>query len=371
MGDKTEARSMTDKTINTLLVIGNGFDKHCKLASTFSEYYEKRCLNVMKGLYLCYSKGDLYTAKEIFSSNKDKDVINFWSFLFYVHYYTDNRYRIVGVKNKNWFDIEQLICDVLTKNLSSELKIAEYVDRALKALKTGRSYFRSEDESIRAVPYCFLPFVQETTATDAYEYLMEELHKFEKSFKGYMICIIDEDYQDRCNDFLETLLGEIDYADLINFNYTTIDRTCLINRQTNVHGKLFGDEIIIGIDSSSVHSDDLIRFTKTYRNIHRVKKDFILPETVGYIIFYGHSLADADFSYFQSLFDMYHLYDGKLKLTFYYSDYCYTEAENEAKHAEYVHHVYQLINKYSEKTRKDRNLLHRLLLEGRITIQKI
>ncbi|MFT8407188.1 MULTISPECIES: hypothetical protein [Lactobacillaceae] len=37
--------------------------------------------------------------------------------------------------------------------------------------------------------------------------------------------------------------------------------------------------------------------------------DKLLPKTVKIIAFYGHSLAPADYSYFQLIFDYYNIYD--------------------------------------------------------------
>ena len=38
----------SNKEIDNLLIIGNGFDLHCNLASKFSDYYEKNCLTIVK-----------------------------------------------------------------------------------------------------------------------------------------------------------------------------------------------------------------------------------------------------------------------------------------------------------------------------------
>ena len=69
-------------------------------------------------------------------------------------------------------------------------------------------------------------------------------------------------------------------------------------------------QITLGIDSNEVDKEEYNCFTKTYRDLHKVKEIIELPEEVNKIYFYGHSLATADFSYFYSLFDMYKLYDG-------------------------------------------------------------
>ncbi|EFW89333.1 hypothetical protein [Streptococcus equinus] len=49
------------------------------------------------------------------------------------------------------------------------------------------------------------------------------------------------------------------------------------------------------------------------------KTDNIFTKDMDVIKFYGHSLARADYSYFQYIFDMYDLYNSDVKLIFYYS----------------------------------------------------
>lgn len=363
--------------INNLLVLGNGFDLHCGLASSFSQYYENRCLAKVKKLYDLFDIADYEETREYYTQHED--VINFWSFLFYVNYYVGGQYKITYNKKKNWFDIEELIRLALTKEIRNHEKLEVFVKEAFRALSRSGSFRSDQNRIIRENPFAFFPYCQKTNETDPYDYLLKELRRFESSFKEYMMDIVRTgNYMNNRAHFLRELQKETESRGsfhLINFNYTSFDRlddtTTYANSQVNVHGTIKGDSIIIGIDSGSANSADLIRFTKTFRNIHRLKKTFELPDKVESISFYGHSLAEADFSYFHSLFDMYHLYDGSLKLTFFYSDYGENEEKNEANHAAYVKRVYELIGKYSQQARKDSNLLHRLLLEGRIVIQKI
>ena len=96
-----------------------------------------------------------------------------------------------------------------------------------------------------------------------------------------------------------------------------------------MHGKI-DSEIVFGIDGTG-HMDDSesIQFTKTYRllglrsvrsprPIAYGKDSFVRmgkTETVA-IKFFGHSLSSADYSYFQSVFDIVGLYDSDVKLYF-------------------------------------------------------
>lgn len=91
---------------------------------------------------------------------------------------------------------------------------------------------------------------------------------------------------------------------------------------------------------------------------------------------YGHSLAQADYSYFQSLFDAVSLYDGVATLVFYYS--LYGEGKDEERDRsirERLHRsVMHLLTSYGKTfDNKDhgKNLVHKLLLEGRLIIKRI
>lgn len=72
------------------------------------------------------------------------------------------------------------------------------------------------------------------------------------------------------------------------------------------------------------------RFTKTYRTLKSYTHGFekigegrdIYTKDIQTIKFYGHSLAEADYAYFQQLFDYYELYTNpNLSLVFFYSVY--------------------------------------------------
>ena len=82
------------------------------------------------------------------------------------------------------------------------------------------------------------------------------------------------------------------------------------------------------------------------------------------IKFYGHSLNEADYSYFQSIFDYYNLYgNARVALVFYYS-----------KGFEQTDSIYRLINTYGTtlpNKAQGKNLMHKLLLENRLKIIEI
>ena len=150
---------------------------------------------------------------------------------------------------------------------------------------------------------------------------------------------------------------------------------------SNVHGKLCNEHcskkctssnIIFGIDDTLIKSHDeysqLRMFSKTYRKMLNTSAPIsILPPNNGVPIeikFYGHSLSEADYSYFQSIFDFYNIYsNNNVNLIFYYS-----------KGFEQNDEIYRLINSYGKtlmNQEQGKNLIHKLLLENRLNIVEV
>ena len=92
------------------------------------------------------------------------------------------------------------------------------------------------------------------------------------------------------------------------------------------------------------------------------------------IKFYGHSLGDADYSYFQAIFDEVNLYESNTRLIFYYNkNRQNTTLQEKAVQEEMFEKVNRLITAYGTTLDNEdhgRNLLHKLLLEGRLTIKQ-
>lgn len=86
------------------------------------------------------------------------------------------------------------------------------------------------------------------------------------------------------------------------------------------------------------------------------------------IKFYGHSLASADYSYFQSIFDMVSLYSSRVRLLFFYGDYSVTAR------TETYQRVLNLLSAYGETMDNedhDKSLIHKLILKGRLSIVRL
>lgn len=146
--------------------------------------------------------------------------------------------------------------------------------------------------------------------------------------------------------------------------------------------KSISGEIVFGIDGTGCLDDSTVaRFTKTYRLLVLARNDFGIPIAysgengkgpvgieMGMIKFYGHPLASADYSYFQSIFDLVNLYSSHVRLLFFYSDYSVMARE------ETYQRVLNLLSAYGETMDNEdhgKNLIHKLILEGRLSIVRL
>ena len=225
--------------------------------------------------------------------------------------------------------------------------------------------------------------------------LLAELNELEKQFSDYLTDAL-RDHPGYCSESASLLKTLVEYDNrrltlnsasttVLNFNYTTPGECeCSGGRELdllNVHGKLGGD-IVFGIDGTGCMDEaNAAMFTKTYRLLGFQRAttskpvaygeaklgDGLCPATVA-IKVYGHSLSAADYSYFQSIFDIVNLYGSSVKLYFFYSNYCDTARDD------MFHRVTALLSAYGETMdNKDhgKNLIHKLILEGRLAIVEI
>lgn len=237
-------------------------------------------------------------------------------------------------------------------------------------------------------------------------HLLDELNTLERKFSSYMIEQIKyPEYNTKSLNMVKNLitlnnqkdLHTFESVDILNFNYTSILKneknkvlegrgTGIIFKERNIHGRAAKDDqcnIIFGIDSKNLKvTSPGYRFSKTYRvinnHISKSLSDYIkIEKNYDYIYFYGLSLGEQDYSYFQSIFDTINLYNSKTVLRFMYTEYYPKEEEkkNLSLKMNTAENVSKLITTYGESFEQEKikgqNLLHRLILENRIEIIEI
>lgn len=225
------------------------------------------------------------------------------------------------------------------------------------------------------------------STASAADILFSELRKFESEFMDYMRSEFGYNprYQQRARR-LYRLISSTDAPSPVNdyvlsFNYTRPNTAGFtgIRCWRNVHGSLGEDNAIFGFDITDLQPEqrkdhDLIRFTKTYRVLQLPQKTtgqskVLEPVTGGgsfdAIKVYGHSLDQADYSYFKAIFDCVDLYSSNVKLFFFYP------ATREDIGAGLYQAVSDLLTDYGDEMPdegKGRNLMHRLLLQDRLSV---
>lgn len=121
-------------------------------------------------------------------------------------------------------------------------------------------------------------------------------------------------------------------------------------------------------------NDPRIIFTKSFRlidnqvnNMRDKKHQF--QKNINKIIFFGHSLGHADYSYFESLFDIYNIYDSNIELNFYYkkgsSDFLDRLSAQKT-----LEEIIKLLTSYGQTSTNQHgeNIVNKLLLEQRLNL---
>lgn len=407
-----------------LVIIGNGFDLFCGLKSKYSDFFKYKYKNFDKNKYendfsilknkkskiddldknkkgrleelshlnksyqesttpIFIQVGNLSVAiesreqeldlihKELTQLKKDRlelvdsffnnNKFTFWDYLFMYKSEEDNEKFLL------WSDVESEILDKLTKIEQDYTK-----DDLLEHYINSKKHRKNND---------FISLSEFLLINDynIFDFLLEELNQFEKSFKNYLIEQINDNkqrYQSKAHELFKKIVGinENNEYYVINFNYTIPYRN--LNKRkiyfmNNVHGDLSTDEVIFGIDGFSQSSINLNFFTKTSRIMSLDKKErepIPIKEEVENIYFFGHSLSSADYSYFLSIFDFYDIYNSNIKLNFVYSNH-----EDNAK-KNMLKKISTLLINYGEgfdNKAKGKNLMHKLNLENRLLIKEI
>lgn len=407
-----------------LLILGNGFDLHCGLQSSYKDFFQSKILDAI---------GERFALLQM-----KAEAFGFWEALLLEYY------KIYRNDNYNWCDIETIIKNTLLTISGHNKGFALNALESVRQRKDSTELVKTINDPIDTFLYqkCMLfyySFDRRKLFSDIEAYsllidkILQELHTFERRFCEYIYDQLNEkeindSYIVNAINLLKVLTGFTDkqykkiddiierkekkYVELnspsncqfgwqekrilsqefanlcsvniLSFNYTAlfdilqVNSPCLYN---NVHGKLCTPpcaenctdcNIIFGIDDTVIQSQDddsgLYKFSKTYRKmLNSDAGTHILPSKDNQLIeikFYGHSLNEADYSYFQSIFDYYNLYENNnVSLIFYYSN-GYEQTDK----------VYRLINTYGKTlSNKDqgKNLTHKLLLENRLKIVEI
>lgn len=385
----------SEKPMKQLVIIGNGFDLRCGLSSSFSDFHRDR---------------SRYFSNEENRGEEDSSryTLTIWDTI------------LSNSTQMGWADIEGEIANWISPRWSplptpdneSDLLSPQWsptgcVEDVVQAIKLNNLYLGEKLYGTASAVACSVErlveqYGQQCSRQQVFDFFFRELRILENDFKAYMNrqVITHAEYNTKANSLLFTILSDgipshdmsnADYG-VLSFNYTRAAENYQVGtagerRQIwycNIHGRLT-DEIIFGIDAMNHLEDlDVAQFTKTYRVLGLRSGGYrdgfsdegsAIDQEISTIKFFGHSLGDADHSYFQSIFDIVHLYEGSAKLIFYYCPYKKADggevSESQARN-EMTAKVLKLLNSYGKSLDNEyhgTNLVHKMMLEDRIAIR--
>ncbi|MDF0480805.1 bacteriophage abortive infection AbiH family protein [Vagococcus sp. PNs007] len=348
-----------------LLIIGNGFDIAAGLKSSFQDFFNQRITTDFVEIMERHS-GEFKRKNRIFRIGTLDSDYTVWDFYFYSKHLNANEV--------NWCDVEGNIKNGLVSKNRKNL-LYDFIKRKTGYVSEGQSNLPASLLGSLARAYIFKDEKIFNNEREVYQFLKEELKKLEEAFIIYLKKQVSENskYQYNALRQLRYLAGKKEYH-LLSFNYTNPieykSDTVVIEQ---VHGSLIDNDIIFGIDQEQIDIEENIeiyKFSKTYRKLSQLKKHTeILNPDITHIKFYGHSLSEMDYSYFQSIFDYYDLYNSNVELIFYYSVY------DKKKESEIVETQFEAVSKLIDTYGKSmtninhgKNLMHKLILTNRLSI---
>lgn len=374
--------------MNSLYILGNGFDLYMGMKTRYNDFFkEKGYSSIRKKL-----REKLDKEREDFQINiLLKETGQFTKKISDLHQklkdLEESVFKIIE-KVENLFLLYLIMSDdklVDWKDVEKQIKpYIEYTKKVLNNIQKSAeeiAYKNLKNNKNELELFIFRKFIDKKVDVNIKNMELKELNKFEKEFGEYIRKLekplrqeIPDDFGNKIIKIFNKPKNELKESNVnvLTFNYTDYLKE-YFGVYINIHGT--ADNPIFGIDFKSINENQqYIYFTKTSRVLEaNIEKEKITSPLLNIgetrkIVFFGHSLAEADYSYFQSIFDYYDIYNSGIELKFLYYNY-----SDEAK--DNIHtSVMNLINTYGKSLdNKDKgsNLLHKLLLESRIKIVEI
>lgn len=379
---------------NVKLVIGNGYDLHCGLKSSYADFfmrdvgkndYFNKWLDEFEGKISLNDFDAEQSKEDVWVEFKNIDKLNIWDLFFYI------KTKIANQNNKKvwlWCDIETVMYNSLKSYDSRE---------GNTNLFTWEYVYKVVNKEMQANFDCFEVYVMAKVILkkrnmegfknidEFYYYILDELNQFEKEFGMFIdkkrysyyyssFKVTNSDFENRSKMTLQKLCNVDNLVSIDSFNYDDIANDDLNKILHNINGNL--ENPIFGIDSNLCSaSDPRFIFTKTNRRMELEMIDFECQKDIAFdnVIVYGHSLSSNDYSYFFPLLDKLEMTNflSNKKIIFGFSVYD-REKETEIKRKNRLN-IQKLFEAYANyKGLKDVNrLLDSLTTQNRVLTYEI
>lgn len=376
---------MACTNMSQLIILGNGFDLSCGLRSRYTDFYQTR-----PSITQVFALEPQYRA-----------AANVWDVILGADHKTQEEWSGIEDAMKDWVTVSQV--DLREPRTHIEL-VAQYLATDnFSELPVCNGLFNSRAEYIVAYYLRYDPFSNfDYTAQwrglvpqiqQSFLYWLKEYQREFQSYLGEELRSKVDDYRMQARQRIipiimygssETSINQIHSASILNFNFTLpfwnecVPEYNVSNLQEefcacqNVHGTLAVENSFFGIDGKDFMGDEnLIPFTKTYQLIHTKGKRYtgiLTDHHFSIIKFFGHSMGEADYSYFQAIFDAVDLYHSTTKIVVFYSPDVPNDLEVKTKQLIKLLYTYgaTLDNKDHGK-----NLIHKMALEDRLEVTQL
>lgn len=374
------------KSLNDIkLILGNGFDLHCKLHSSYKNYYQKH-----KAMFVGISgwleryldeslDGYCFFDNPVADEIDEHENTNLWDYFF----------GILFAKNDNvdysWFDIERIIQISLMSDYPQNSIISwEHIFRIYNSkLSCIDSY--PECDAMCSVIHKLNSGERFASRESFYEFLLSELNKFESNFgfwikdqhlnlsrdwllKGY----VNERYLGYAIDTINLLCDLKKNVSIDIFNYEYIGEPNIDSKSTLINGGT--DFPIFGIDSKNiVPSDPRYIFTKTNRHITNgmASKNYSKKPFFKNVVVYGHSLNEYDYSYLFPILDKIKIADFDCDSIFVFAYSIYDKEKKESIEKDIRNRLFKFFKDYVEERNLPDRFLDSLSVQNRVLTVEI
>lgn len=262
--------------------------------------------------------------------NYSYDILKRYDLIYYLIIKRTKEYNQGKLEKKLW---ESYCNGIITK--------IEYINFILENIFSIDLYFKTEEDKKKLR----LTSKNDEKLNIDKKYtinLMEYLNYFENDFLKYVENLNIPKISD---NEIKKIMGDNELY-IINFNYTTYLKEYLETNKhfnykdmLNINGEIKTDLVIFGIDEIQIQNNHRKKELEKFVKSKKGQKDWKLLikncEITDFeeIIFFGHSLADADYSTLKEIFDYFNIKDNEnIKLIFKTKDKFYNNHKKEIEH---------------------------------------